>query len=244
MFALMAGLCAVIQFSHLRVEKLAAESQTRAAVAPVIPAPTPVKLMALGYDQLLADVWWLAFIQYFGDTRERLNDHYRYSYRYLDLVTALDPRFIQPYWFAAFSVGAEMKRPDLAARLIDRGLSANQDNWYLPFIAGINQYLFGTDDMKAARYYRQAAKYPDAPRWLVGQAKILESRMPGMLKEIKTWSLIYESANEPMVKATARQNMISRWVSIYRQAKPGSLWQQRAEMELSALGVTVTRQHR
>ncbi|HEY9868395.1 MAG TPA: hypothetical protein V6D08_04465, partial [Candidatus Obscuribacterales bacterium] len=172
-------LAAVIHFCHLRVA--AAEEHSRPTGRSdvlLLPRADVLKLLSLGYEQLLADCWWLAFIQYYGDTRERVKDRYRHAYAYLDLITRLDPKFTQPYWFAAFAVGGDMKRPDMAARLIERGLNANQDNWYLPFIAGINQYLFAGNDVEAAKYYRRAARYPDAPAWLGRQADILEARVP------------------------------------------------------------------
>src|SRR5690242_3947196 len=96
---------------------------------PILLKPEVVKLFCLGHEQLAADLYWLRFIQYIGDGAARRTDRYESAYDYLNLVTTLDPRFTQPYWFAAFVVGSEMKRPDLAQILIERGIQANQNNW-------------------------------------------------------------------------------------------------------------------
>src|SRR5215471_4692545 len=230
---------AVIHLCHFQAVRL--EDEIRAEgdeQTVVLPNARTLKLFSLGYDQLMADCWWLAFIQYFGDTRERFKDKSKYAYDYLDLITQLDPKFTQPYWFAAFAVGAEMNRPDLASRVIERGLAANQDSWYLPFIAGVNQYLFAHNDLEAAKYYRRAAKYPDAPAWLEGQAAILAARVPSIIKEANTWTNIYVSTKDELVKEHARQQLISLWTMVNKQA-PSEKARLRARAELKLLGVDV-----
>jgi hypothetical protein len=236
--ALAVAICAaamvMIQVTHLKIISLTApenEEQSR----PLLPRAELLKFFSLGYNQLLADLWWLNFIQYYGDTKLRLKDKYAYAYNYLDLITQVDPKFTQPYWFAAFAVGSEQKRPDLAARLIERGVRANPDNWYLPFIAGINQYLFAGNDVAAARYYRMAAKFPQAPNWLGRQAVILEAKVPSLIKQTNIWASIYISSPDPLVKAEAKKKLVSSWVHIYR-ISPSEKDKERARAELRLLG--------
>jgi hypothetical protein len=214
--AVVLSLLAVIHLLHNKIDGLLA-GDARAS-NPVVPRAAVVKFFSLGYEQLLADCWWLAFIQYFGDNRQRKVDHYRYAYEYLDLITQLDPRFIQAYWFAAFAVGAEQKRPDLAAKLIERGLQHNQDDWYLPFIAGVNQYLFAHNSTLAAKYYRMAAKFPQAPDWLERQAVLLQANVPILFKKIATWEIIYVSTKDALVKESARQKLIPLLTYVYQNA--------------------------
>ncbi len=183
-----------------------------------LPSPDDAKLSTLGFDQLMADMYWLAFINYEGDTAARGKDNFRHCSEYLDLITGLDPHFLQPYWFCAFSVGADQKRPDLADKIIRRGLETNPNNWYLPYIAGLNMYLFAHNEKQAAKYYRQAARFPEAPHWLAGQAAILESEIPSIVKEIRTWDGIYRS-NEPWkVRARAKDQLIKLWLKLFNTA--------------------------
>lgn len=200
--------------------------------------PSKVKLFCLGYEQLAADLYWLRFIQYIGDGAERAKDKYAHAYEYLDLVTTLDPRFVQPYWFAAFVVGSEMKRPDLANTLIQRGMQANQDNWYLPFIAGINQYLFAHNETEAAKYYRLAAKFPDAPKWLGRQAEVLQAKIPSLVKEVNTWDTIYRSSADPLVKERAKERLAATWMRVFK-VSPSEEIRKKARTALNELGVQV-----
>lgn len=201
----------------------------------VLPRAQVLHLVSLGYDQILADIYWLNFIQYFGDTNNRLADHYARCYDYLSLVTALDPHFVQAYWFAAFAVGAEQARPDLADKIISRGISDNQNDWNLPYIAGVNAFINSKDDKKAAKYYRMAAKFPEAPPWLAKQAHILDTSLPRIFKEIRTWETIYESNPSGLVKSTARNKLIGLWRFVYRHT-PDARSEQEVVKQLKKLG--------
>lgn len=217
-----------------RETSLLAKGQTK----PVVLKPEVVKQFCLGHEQLAADIYWLRFIQYIGDGNSRITDKYESAYDYLNLVTTLDPRFTQPYWFAAFVVGSEMKRPDLAKALIERGIQANQNNWYLPFIAGVNQYLFAHNEVEAAKYYRQAAKFPDAPKWLGRQAEILQAKIPSLVKEVNTWDTIYRTSTDPLVKERAKERLAATWMRVFK-VSPNEEIRKKARKALAELGVEV-----
>ncbi|HMX48037.1 MAG TPA: hypothetical protein PKC93_18905 [Candidatus Obscuribacter sp.] len=185
----------------------------------LLPSARHARLLGLGYDQLMADLYWLAFVGYEGDTLSRGKDNYALCAPYLELITGLDPHFIQAYWFCAFSVGADQKRPDLADKIIKAGIEANPDSWYLPYIAGLNAYLYGHDETKAAKYYRLAARFPEAPHWLAGQANILESRIPSIIKEIRTWDGIYRSNEPEKVRNRAREQLVKLWLKVFNSTK-------------------------
>jgi len=211
----------VIQQSHLCLNQELNDANV--SKLQFVPTPHAAKLMSLGFDQLMADCYWLSFISYVGDAAERRNDRYELADRYIDLVTGLDPHFLTAYWFAVFTVGDEQKRPQIAAELIERGIRANQDNWYLPYIAGINQYLYAKNELVAAKYYRQAAKYPNAPEWLARQASILEAKIPSTIKEINTWTSIYTLETDPRVRDKARHKLIELWGKVIASRPPKNI---------------------
>lgn len=227
-------LALAIHFFQVRLDACFSSRQLKADQE-ILPKPEILHMVSLGYDQILADIYWLNFIQYFGDTKERLKDHYERCYDYLNLVSVLDPHFIQAYWFAAFSVGTEQKRPDLAEKIISGGLSHNQDNWYLPYIAGVNEFINSKDDKKAAKYYKMAAKFPGSPPWLARQAQILDTHMPRLFKEIRTWTTVYESNPDGLVKTTAQNKLIGLWRFVYRHT-PDDKSKQEVIRQLDKLG--------
>lgn len=204
----------------------------------LVPSYEAVRLVSLGFDKLLADCYWLNFIGYYGDTAARQKDKYRLADRYLDLITSLDPEFIQPYWFVAFTVGNDQKNPERAAEILRRGIESNQNNWYLPFIAGFNQYMFARDELEAARYYRMASKFPDAPSWLAKQADILEAKIPSMIKEINAWTDVFYSVEEEGLKQRARERLIKLWMTVYKKS-PSEKIKERAVHSLGQLGINI-----
>lgn len=220
---------------HILLDNALSQADCSAAEA-ILPSAQDVRLVALGFDKLIADCYWLSFISYYGDTEARLKDNYALADDYLELITCLDPDFVQPYWFAAFCVGNDQKNPQRAAEILERGISANQNNWYLPFIAGFNQYMFAKNELGAAKYYRQASKYPGAPDWLERQAKILEAKIPSTIKEINTWTDVYQSVSEEGLRQRAKEKLIGLWMSVYSKS-PSEEIRKRARAELSALGV-------
>ena len=205
-------------------------------VATFIPAAQTVRFVALGYDQLVADFYWLAFVGYVGDGVARGRDRSVMADKYLDLITSLDPYFVQPYWFCAFTVGSEQKRPLRANEIIKRGISANLDNWYLPYIAGINMYLYAHDEVAAAKYYADAAKLPGAPSWLARQAAILAAKIPSTIKEINTWDTIYRSEKSSLIHSKAKEKLVQLWSHVYTTSPKGVI-REKARKALAELGV-------
>jgi len=205
---------------------------------PTLLKPEIVRLLCVGNEQLAADIYWLRFVQYIGDSEARKDDKYSSANEYLNLVTSLDPSFVQAYWFSTFVLGGDLKRPDLAQKLIERGIQANQNNWYLPFIAGINQYLFAHNETEAAKYYRMAAKFPNAPPWLTRQAEILEAKIPSLVKEVNTWDTIYRNSDDHLVKERAKERLAATWMRVFKLS-PTEEIRQRARKALIELGIEV-----
>lgn len=229
-------LAVLIQFLHARMNNALAKHGANADQQYLPPSAVALKMLSLGFDQLLADFYWLCFVQYMGDTEARKIDHYADAEKYADIVASLDPKFLKVYYFSAFIIGSEQHRPDLAAEIIDRGIAANQDNWYLPFIAGINQYLYAHDEVRAAKYYRMAAKFPDAPKWLGRQAEILEAKIPSLIKETNVWDSIYRSSSDSVVRERARAKLATLWLTVYKTS-PSPEIRKRALQQLHELGI-------
>ena len=62
----------------------------------VMPSTEAARLISLGYDNLVADYYWLRAISHFGDRRMHAYD-YPNLLGLMELVLALDPKFISGY---------------------------------------------------------------------------------------------------------------------------------------------------
>ena len=87
-------------------------------------SPALVKKLSLGYDPLLADIYWTRAVQYYGSRVGLPGAKFDLLWPLLDLTTTLDPRLLPAYHFGAIflsepgNVGAG--RTDLAVELVKR----------------------------------------------------------------------------------------------------------------------------
>lgn len=226
----------VMVMLHQRLDRIVQENP-RDGSQVSLPDTQTVELLSLGYDRFIADLLWLGFIQYCGENRPR-GAGYARAYDYVNLITELDPHFKEAYWFGCWAVGFWQQRPDLAEKIIQRGIQNYPEDWYMPFIAGINQYLYAKDYRAAAKYYRQAAKLPHAPDYLERQAMILESPIPEIAKRVQTLNQLYHNAKDPNLKESAYTQLVALLYDIYKKA-PTEQIRTSARQRLEALDVNV-----
>ena len=74
-----------------------------------IPTGAVLQRVALSFDTLLADVYWIRAIQHYGRTKLSEEERqYDLLYPLLDITTSLDPRFNIAYRFGAIFLGASV----------------------------------------------------------------------------------------------------------------------------------------
>ena len=146
------------------------EAQTRAFL--YLQSPEVLRRIALSFDALAADVYWIRALQHYGGDRLSRDGRERYQLLYplLDLTTSLDPYFTIAYRFGAIFLSEGYPggpgRPDLAVALLKKGIAAQPDNWrYYHDIAFVHYWQFH-DTKTAAQWFRLAQKQPGAPGWL------------------------------------------------------------------------------
>jgi hypothetical protein len=135
-------------------------------------SPEAMQRLALSYDDLLADVYWIRTVQHYGGTRRSTDPNKRYDLLYplLDLTTSLDPRFNVAYHFGAMFLAEAPPggpgRPDLAVALLEKGLQTQPDKWDFMQAIGFVHYWWRQDYVQAAEWFRRASQPPGAPLWM------------------------------------------------------------------------------
>ena len=132
------------------------------------------KRMALSYDNIVSDVYWIRAVIYYGG-RHRAASHRSFDQLHplLDLVTSLDPHFKVAYRFGALFLSEPPPggpgQPDQAIALLERGIE--QDGaWEYYEDIGFVHYWWRHDYVSAADWFKRAAARPGAPNWLLGLA--------------------------------------------------------------------------
>jgi len=140
-----------------------------------LPSGKVLKIVSLGFDEVVADILFIRMIDYFG--KHSSSDRtYVWLYHMADLVTDLDPKFRFPYIFAGLMLNLEANQFDNARKIIIKGMNQFPNNWYFPFTLGINYFFHDGDFLRAADSLEDASKLPDAPDYLIGFAKKLRKK--------------------------------------------------------------------
>jgi hypothetical protein len=136
-----------------------------------VQSPAALRRIALSFDALAADVYWIRALQHYGGERLAAgNKRYELLYPLLNLATSLDPYFTIAYRFGAIFLSEKYPggpgRPDQAVSLLQKGISVQPAKWqYYHDIAFIHYWQL--HDMRAAaRWFRLGAAQPAAPNWL------------------------------------------------------------------------------
>jgi hypothetical protein len=166
-----------------------------------------LKKLSLGYDSLLADIYWTRTVQYYGSNVGNNNQSFELLWPLLDITTSLDPKLTVAYRFGSIflSESAPMgaDRADLAVELVKRGVAANPEDWRLDSDLGFLYYWHLKDYEKASSAYLEASKKPDAPVLMKMMAAEVAANGDSFSTSRAIWTEIFETAQNSDVKKNA-----------------------------------------
>jgi hypothetical protein len=170
-----------------------------------------MKVMSLEYAPLVADIYWTRAVQYYGNKHVRGQANLELLWPLLDITTTLDPNLLISYRFGAMFLSQAPPtgagRPDLAVKLIQRGIQANPDYWRLYEDLGFVYYFDLQDYQKASKAFLEGSQKPGAQLWM----KVMAARVAAEGESFETsyflWQDIYNSAADPAVKKNALQQL-------------------------------------
>ena len=173
-----------------------------------------VQRLALSYDALLADAYWIRAIQYYG--RERLKPaaaaDYGLLFPLLDLTTTLDPRFNVGYRFGAIFLAEPHPggagRPDLAIALLKKGIANNPGKWDYYHDVGFIYYWNLHDYRTAAEWFERGAAVPGAPWWLKTYAAVMLTRGGNRQASRAMWTQLRQTEDNDWLRNTAELRLL------------------------------------
>jgi hypothetical protein len=165
-----------------------------------------LKKLSLGYDSLLADIYWTRAVQYYGSRDGNRGEKFELLWPLLDITTTLDSKLLIAYRFGAIflsepALGAD--RADLAVELVKRGVAANPDDWHLESDLGFLYYWYLKDYDQASAAYLAASKKPDAPILMKMMAAEVASKGDSFSASRAIWTEIFDTSQNPAVKKNA-----------------------------------------
>jgi len=171
-------------------------------------SPKWIKRLSLGYDGLLADIYWTRAVQYFGSKHIVEAKDYRLLAPLLEITTTLDPKLIVAYQFGANFLAPKPPhgagQPDKAIALVEYGIRNNPNNWKLYYELGfIYYYMKPREYAKAAEAFERGTKVPNAHPFL----RVLAAQMAQHAGEIETsrmlWQAAYATSQEDLIRKNA-----------------------------------------
>ena len=220
LWAAIAGL--PLLFAALIALQIRIDARTRSAAQQkeelLLQSGPLLKKVSLGYDALLADLYWTRTVQYYGTNLDRGGSNFELLAPLLNVTVTLDPKLIVAYRFGSIFLSERPPigpgRPDLAVQLIQRGIGANPRDWHLYFDLGFLYFWHFRDFERAAVAYQQAGEAPGSPEWL----QVLAARMADRKEALETsriiWTRIFESSRDPMIRETALRHLTTLRVQL------------------------------
>ena len=208
-----------------------------------ISSPKMVRRASLGFDGLMACMYWTRTVQYFGHRHYNLARSYNELAPLLDITVALDPHILPAYQFGASFLAPRPPngagQPERAIQLMQYGIQHNPGNWRLYYDLGFVYYTELRDFKKAAEVFAQGSEIPGAHPFL----KVLAANMAEHAEDFNTarllWTAAYESSKEKNIRQNALehlrsiqvdedvnnlQNAVTRFVEANGRV-PTSLWE-------------------
>jgi hypothetical protein len=178
----------------------------------LLPSGRAVQRMSLGYDSLVADVYWTRAVQYYGARAGIPGSQFQLLAPLLNISTDLDPKLIVAYRFGAVFLAepspAGAGHPDLAIQLVKKGMAANPDNWYLVGDLAFLYYWYMNDYTAAAKTYMDGSKIPGAPSWMNIMAALVAQRGGSVDTAQRLWTEVYNSTQDKSVRARAMATLV------------------------------------
>jgi hypothetical protein len=173
-----------------------------------VASPKLVKRASLGFDGLMACIYWTRAVQYFGHRHFLRERSFNELAPLLEITTSLDPQLLPAYQFGANFLAPRPPngagQPERAVRLIQYGIQHNPDNWHLYYDLGFIYYTELKDYKKAGEIFAEGSRTPNAHPFL----KILAAVMAEHAEDFNTARLLWSAAYQSSYEADIRRNAL------------------------------------
>lgn len=171
-----------------------------------LPSGKFLKPLALGYDQLLADLLWMKTISYFGG-HFMSDKQYPWLAHMLNLIIDLDPRFTFPYYFGGIVLSLEASQIEEANRILERGIEVYPDRWQYPFYIGFNFYYHKKDVERGLPYLEKAASLPGSPDFLKRLVGRLYEKSGKQEEALHFYEEVYRNTDDEMIRQKIKEKI-------------------------------------
>jgi tetratricopeptide (TPR) repeat protein len=188
-----------------RMETLRSANPAAAQVL-YLPSGKYLKIVSLGFPEVMADLVYIWSIQFYSNYDQ--TDRFKFlEHIYGNVISELDPKYIDPYLIGALIMSAEAHQDEMALRLLDKGIEANPSEWILPFDAGFLCYDHLHDYPRAALYFEKALAIPGAPKAVKRLHAEMYNKMGDKRASLGYWRDVLEGADTDYIRSVASEHV-------------------------------------
>ncbi|MBW2416215.1 MAG: hypothetical protein JRG76_17080 [Deltaproteobacteria bacterium] len=203
-----AVLAAGVWRTNVSLEAYTAERKVSGDVGP-LPDGNALRVLSLGFDRLIADLFWIRTLYYVGDERSHAAG-YPAASRLAQLVTDIDPKFQTVYAIMPGALSGLAHDPAAAVELLEKGIQ-HVEYWKLHFYLGFDYFFWFLDFTRAAEQMEIAASLPGGPPYL----PLLASRLYAEAGSPETAMLFIQERLKTAETATAREQLEKRYWDLW-----------------------------
>ena len=174
-----------------------------------------LRVASPGFEGVLADLYWIRTVQYFGRELERQRatsetiDPGRMALLepLLEITTELDPRHVAAFRFGAFFL--QYADAEKAAQFAERGIRSNPGEWRLHQDLGFIRWRQGRF-REAAAAYERGSRLPDAPPWMQVMAATMAARGGDRETARELFRRLCDGSDDPFIRSVCEEGERAR----------------------------------
>ncbi len=159
----------------------------------------------LGFTGLAADLTWIRTVQYFGGRVER-GERFPQLYQLVDMVTSLDPRFLDAYVYGGLFLTIVKQYPNAIA-IYEKGFAANPTTWQIPHDLGRLYFLELRDYGQALHWWNITDRLPGRPDYIPRFLIRLQAKTGHVETALELWRQLLARTENEAVREIARREI-------------------------------------
>lgn len=172
-----------------------------------LPSARVLKHVSLGYNTLIADLYWTRAVQYFGSKHHSHSSRYDLLYPLLDITIDLDPQLRVAYQFGSIFLAQSPPegagQPLLAAELVEKGIRQDPADWKLYYNLGWILASEMKDYPAASKVFERGSKIAGANPAMGVLAAAMAQHGGDVATARLMWTQIYETTENTAIRANA-----------------------------------------
>jgi len=176
-----------------------------------ISSPKVIHDASLGFDGLMACLYWTRTVQYFGHRHYNLEGSYNELAPLLEITTTLDPHMLPAYQFGASFLAPKPPggagQPDRAIRLMEYGIAHNPDDWQLYYNLAFVYYTELKDYKKASEIFDRGSRVPNAHPFMKVMAAQTAEHAGDYSTARMLWTATYQTSNQADIRQNAVEHL-------------------------------------